>query len=146
MEIINKNLNVIVKNINDKNFEKAYSLLGDIKEKCESWYYLNSISSMNLGYYLEAKQSIKNAIDLNPQNDKYKKLLDSYNFYRDDYERRSYGYKKRRGVGICCCDDCCCCCDDCCCCLGDDCCENIGKLWCLDSMCECFGGDIVDCF
>lgn len=132
--------------INEKNFEKSYETLKNIKEKCETWYYLNSITSFNLGYYKESNDCVKKLISLNPQNEKYQKLKNSFNFYKDDYYDRSYGYRKRRRPDF----DCCCCCSpcDCCCCLpcGDDCCENIGKLWVLDTCCECFGGDFVDCF
>ena len=85
-----------------------------------------------------------NALKSISENKDYKALLESYNFYRDDYRDRSYNYNRRRrsDLGGCCC----CCCDDCCCCLGDDCCEDCMKLWCLDSCCECFGGDLVSCF
>ena len=99
---------------------------------------------MNLGYYEESEDSIIKATQLEPENKEYKELLESYNFYRDDYRNKSYNYNRRRhsDLGGCCC----CCCDDCCCCLGDDCCEDCMKLWCLDSCCECFGGDLVGCF
>lgn len=143
------NLLLVSNDINENNFEKAYNLLKDITNKCETWYYLNSISSMKLGYYKEANDSIKKAIELNPKNEKYNKLLESFNFYRDDYYERSRNYRRRRRPDFDCCpcgDCCCCCCDDLCCCFGDDCCENIGKLWALDTCCECFGGDFVDCF
>lgn len=127
--------------IANNEFEKAYNFLRSIGDKCSTWYYLNGISSMNIGYYEEGEESIKEANTMEPQNMEYKKALESYNFYRDDYRDRSNRYNRRRrsDLGGCCC----CCCDDCCC--GDDCCENCAKLWCLDSCCECFGGDLVSC-
>lgn len=134
-----------IRNLIDKNeFEKAYQLLRKIKEKCAEWYFLNGVSAMNIGYYEEGEESIKKAVSLEPKNLNYNKVLESFNFYRDNYRDRAYNYNRRRrnDIGGCCC----CCCDDCCCCLGDDCCENCMKLWCLDSCCECFGGDIVSCF
>lgn len=140
----NEQFNIVRSFINNKEFEKAYEILKDIKERCANWYYLNGISSMNMGYYEEGEQCINKATSIEPNNEEFKKALGQYNFYRDDYRDRSYRYNKRRrsDLGGCCC---CCCCDDCCCC-GDDCLENCMKLWCLDSCCECCGGDLVDCF
>ena len=79
----NKFLNI--KELIDINeFEKAYNALKSIGERCSKWYYLNSISAMNLGYYEESEDSIIKATQLEPENKEYKDLLESYNFYRDD--------------------------------------------------------------
>ena len=132
--------------IGQKEFEKAYELLKTIKNKCAEWYYLNGVSAMSIGYYEEGESSIKEATTMDSENIEYSKALDSYSFYRDDYNRRAYRYNRRRhsDLGGCCC----CCCDDCCCdcCCVDDCFGDCMKLWCLDSCCECMGGDLVDCF
>ncbi len=138
---LNNNLLNISNLIKNSEFEKAYNALKNIGDKTSKWYYLNSISSMNLGYYEEGEESILKATAIEPENEEYKKTLDSYNFYRDNYKDRSYRYNKRKRRDL---DCCCCCCDDCCC-LGDDCCEDCMKLWCLDSVCECFGGDFIEC-
>ena len=130
--------------IEKNEFENAYNLLKSIGERCAKWYYLNGISSINMGYYEEGENSIKRANELEPENTEYKKALDDYLFYRDDYRERSYEYNRRRRYDNSGC--CCCCCDDCCCCIGDDCCSDCAKLWILDSCCECFGGDLVSCF
>lgn len=39
--------------IDNSEFEKAYNALKSISERCSKWYYLNSLSAMNLGYYEE---------------------------------------------------------------------------------------------
>ncbi len=137
--IYNNNF-ILIKELIDKyEFDTAYEKLKEISNKCEQWYYLNSVASMNLGYYEESENSIKQATQINPENSEYKKVLESFNFYRDGYRDESYRYnrRRRRGMNGCCCD-CCCCCDDCC---------NISicDLWCLDSICECFGGDLIEC-
>lgn len=139
----NKFINIKVL-IDNSDFEKAYEALKSIGERCSNWYYLNGISAMSLGFYEEGESSIKKANEMDTENKEYKAVLESYNFYRDDYRDRSYNYNRRRRNDLDGC--CCCCCDDCCCCLGDDCCEDCMKLWCLDSCCECCGGDLVSCF
>ena len=135
---------ILIKNLVDKcEFDRAYENLKNVSDKCAEWYYLNSIASMNLGFYEESENSILQANSMSPENMEYKKALESYNLYRNGYreESRSYNRRKRRGMG-----DCCCCDDCCCCCCGDDCCNiSICDLWCLDSVCECFGGDLIEC-
>lgn len=139
----NENFINIRKFIEVDEFQKAYDFLKSIGEKCSTWYYLNGISAMNIGFYEEGEDSIKKANAMEPENVEYQKALSQYNFYRDDYRDRSHRYNKRRRSDL---GGCCCCCDDCCCCIGDDCCGDCTKLWCLDSCCECCGGDIVSCF
>lgn len=132
----NENFINVRKFIESNEFEKAYQFLKNISEKCATWYYLNGISAMNIGYYEEGEESIKKANTMDPENVEYQQALDTFNFYRDDYRDRSYRYNRRRRGNL---DGCCCCC------CGDDCCEDCMKLWCLDSCCECCGGDLVGC-
>ncbi len=132
----NENFINVRKFIEGNEFEKAYQFLKNLSEKCATWYYLNGISAMNIGYYEEGEESIKKANTMDPKNIEYQQALDTFNFYRDDYRDRSHRYNRRRRGDL---DGCCCCC------CGDDCCENCMKLWCLDSCCECCGGDIVGC-
>jgi len=132
----NENFINVRKFIESNEFEKAYQFLKNLSEKCATWYYLNGISAMNIGYYEEGEESIKKANTMDPENIEYQQALDTFNFYRDDYRDRSHRYNRRRhsDLGGCCC-----------CCCGDDCCEDCMKLWCLDSCCECCGGDLVGC-
>jgi len=132
----NENFIKVRKFIESNEFEKAYQFLKNLSEKCATWYYLNGISAMNIGYYEEGEESIKKANTMDPENIEYQQALDTFNFYRDDYRDRSHRYNRRRhsDLGGCCC-----------CCCGDDCCEDCMKLWCLDSCCECCGGDLVGC-
>ena len=60
--------------IDNNEFEKAYNALKIISERCSNWYYLNSLSAMNLGYYEEGEESIKKASEIDPNNKDYKAL------------------------------------------------------------------------
>lgn len=129
--------------IDNKEFNKAYDLLSSISDKSSAkWFYLMGIASLNLGYYDQGEEYLKKAVSLSPENKEYEDALIRYNRYYDDYDRRARQYNRRRhsDLGGCCC----CCCDDCCCC-GDDFCEVCTQLWCLDTVCECFGGDFITC-
>ena len=46
------------------NASKAYNALKSISERCSKWYYLNSLSAMNLGYYdLKTFEAIEKRLD-----------------------------------------------------------------------------------
>ena len=53
--------------IDNSEFEKAYNALKSISERCSKWYYLNSLSAMNLGYYEEGEESITKASEMDPE-------------------------------------------------------------------------------
>ncbi|MEG1131587.1 MAG: hypothetical protein RSD77_04670 [Romboutsia sp.] len=140
----NENLNLADTFIENKEFKKAYDLLSSIADKSSSkWFYLMGIASINLGYYEQGEGYLKKASSLSPENKDYEDAILRYHNNYDNYDRRARNYNRRRRSDLdgCCC---CCCCDDVCCC-GDDCCETCTKLWCLDSICECFGGDFIEC-
>ena len=139
----NEKFNLAKNFIDNKEFNKAYDLLSSISDKSSAkWFYLMGIASLNLGYYEQGEEYLKKAVSLSPENKEYEDALTKYNRYYDDYDRRARQYNRRRhsDLGGCCC----CCCDDCCCC-GDDFCEVCTQLWCLDTVCECFGGDFITC-
>lgn len=139
----NEKFNLAKNFIDNKEFNKAYDLLSSISDRSSAkWFYLMGIASLNLGYYEQGEEYLKKAVSLSPENKEYEDALIRYNRYYDDYDRRARQYNRRRhsDLGGCCC----CCCDDCCCC-GDDFCEVCTQLWCLDTVCECFGGDFITC-
>lgn len=139
----NEKFNLAKNFIDNKEFNKAYDLLSSISDRSSAkWFYLMGIASLNLGYYDQGEEYLKKAVSLSPENKEYEDALIRYNRYYDDYDRRARQYNRRRhsDLGGCCC----CCCDDCCCC-GDDFCEVCTQLWCLDTVCECFGGDFITC-
>lgn len=139
----NEKFNLAKNFIDNKEFNKAYDLLSSISDRSSAkWFYLMGIASLNLGYYEQGEEYLKKAVSLSPENKEYEDALIRYNRYYDDYDRRARQYNRRRhsDLGGCCC----CCCDDCCCCGGDFC-EVCTQLWCLDTVCECFGGDFITC-
>ena len=134
----NEKFNLAKNFIDNKEFNKAYDLLSSISDKSSAkWFYLMGIASLNLGYYEQGEEYLKKAVSLSPENKEYEDALIRYNRYYDDYDRRARQYNRRRHseLGGCCC----------CCCCGDDFCEVCTQLWCLDTVCECFGGDFITC-
>lgn len=145
----NEGINLAQGLMENKEFKQAYNVLNSLGEKSSAkWFYMMGIASSNIGYYEQAEVYLRKANVLNPDNKEYEEAIKKYYNNYDDYDRRARRYNRRRRSDLdgccCCCCDGCCCCDDLCCC-GDDFCDTCTKLWCLDSICECFGGDFIQC-
>lgn len=105
-----------------RNTGLAESKLNSISNRDAEWYFLNGLIMLNKGWFDSALQNIERACTMDPNNFEYRQTLNQLRM-----RTRSYGQPYRTaqgGMNTC------------------DCCMN---LWCLDSLCECFGGDIIGC-
>jgi molecular chaperone DnaJ len=103
-------------------FYQAEILLMSIKERNAEWYYLNGLLLWQKGWYSEARSSLQRAVNMDPGNQEYRNTL-----FRLNNSFNSYQYRPGpRGNGV----------DFC------DCCTT---LYCADCLCECCGGDLIDC-
>ncbi|MDS0524456.1 J domain-containing protein [Clostridium sp. SHJSY1] len=100
----------------------AEAILNKITERSAEWYFLMGVVHMNKGWYDSALQNIRTASNMDPNNFEYRQTLEQLN-------RRTTGYGSpyrttQNSANAC------------------DCCM---QLWCLDSICECMGGDLIGC-
>lgn len=119
--------------ISANNLSVAESYLNTFTEQTAKWHYLYSLIALKKSWFDSALSHLETAISLAPNETLYAEtkaaLMSRHHGYSDDYYHRP----RRRH------NDCCCCCDDCCC--QFDCCDLI----CLDTCCECMGGDLISC-
>lgn len=117
------NYNDIRMHIQRGNYAFAEQQLNNITNRNAEWNFLMGVININKGWYDAAYNYLNTACRLDPFNKEYANTFKSINrqnnSYRNPY-RRSYG-------------------------SNDDCCDICCKLWCLDSMCECCGGDLISC-
>lgn len=115
--------NDIRMNIQRRNFAYAESQLNNIRNHNAEWNYLMGVINLNKGWYDAAYNYISTACRLDPYNQEYANTMrmmgNRNNNFRQPFYRSS----------------------------GNDVdffnmCMNI---WCLDSICECFGGDLISC-
>lgn len=100
----------------------AEAILNRITERSAEWYFLMGVVHINKGWYDSALQNIRTASNMDPNNFEYRQTLEQLN-------RRTTGYgtpyrTAQNSANAC------------------DCCL---QLWCLDSICECMGGDLIGC-
>lgn len=109
--------------INNRRFHEALNVLSNIGNRNAMWYYYSAIANMGIGNNLVAVEHAKQAAAMEPNNMEYVNFANQMQFRGQQYQNTGYGYGRQSfGTGNLCCD-----------------------LWCLDTMCECMGGDLCAC-
>lgn len=105
-------------------FASAESILNKVTNRNAEWNFLMGIVQINKGWFDSGRNYLIKATEMDPNNLEYRQALEKIQSRGKSYSK-SY-YRTTSNV------------DDAC-----NCCMN---LWCLDSLCECFGGDLIECF
>lgn len=109
--------------INARRFREALNVLANISNRSAMWYYYSAVANMGIGNNLVAVDHAKQAAAMEPNNMEYVNFANQMQFRGQHYQNTGYGYGRQSyGTGNLCCD-----------------------LWCLDTMCECMGGDLCAC-
>ena len=109
--------------INNRRFQEALHVLSNINNRTAMWYYYSAIANMGIGNNLVAVEHAKQAAAMEPNNMEYVNFANQMQFRGQHYQTMGGGYGRQSyGTGNLCCD-----------------------LWCLDTMCECMGGDLCAC-
>lgn len=122
-----------------KDFDGAQEALDKVSERDAEWHYYQSAVYHGKGWNYEAKAQLDMAINMDPDNQKYKETLERMKNHESDSSgasqgdaaerRRSYdSYEEMQGAprGA----------------TAGDCCAS---LICADCCCECMGGDLIRC-
>lgn len=104
-------------------FASAESILNKVTNRNAEWNFLMGIVQINKGWFDSGRNYLIKATEMDPNNLEYRQALEKIQSRGKSYSK-SY-YRTTSNV------------DDAC-----NCCMN---LWCLDSLCECFGGDLIGC-
>lgn len=100
----------------------AEAKLNAIQNRDAEWYFLYGMVMLNKGWYESALQNIQTAATMDPNNFEYRQVLNQLRS-----RTTSYGQPYRKAGNDA---------DMCNCCMN---------LWCLDTICECMGGDLIGC-
>ncbi|HCW54349.1 MAG TPA: molecular chaperone DnaJ [Clostridium sp.] len=109
--------------INSRNFSGAESRLNSMTNRNAEWHFLYGAVMLNKGWYDSALEHMTTATNMDPNNFEYRQGLNSLRQRGTSYANPYYR-KTNNNMDAC------------------DCCIN---LWCLDSLCECAGGDLISC-
>jgi molecular chaperone DnaJ len=115
--------NEIRRDIQSGNINGAESKLNRITMRDAEWNYLMGLLFLKKGWYDNAYNYIVNACNIEPNNFEYRQTLNNLQRHSNNYRQTYYG---RNGS-------------------NSDICDICATLWCADSLCECFGGDMFSC-
>ncbi len=106
------------------NYAFAESKLNSITNRTAEWHYLYGAVLLNKGWFDSALEHMNTAVSMDPNNFEYKQGLNSLRQRGNNYSNQYYRTTNTKNADMC------------------NCCVN---LWCLDSLCECAGGDLISC-
>ena len=110
--------------IQSGNYGAAESRLNSISNRNAEWHYLFGVVLLNKGWYDSAYEHMNTAVRMDPNNFEYRQGLNAFSQRSNNYSNQYYRTTNSNSADMC------------------DCCI---KLWCLDSLCECAGGDLISC-
>lgn len=110
--------------IQNRNFSEAERRLNSIQNRNAEWNFLYGVVLTNKGWFDAGLNHIQTAVNMDPNNFEYRQTLNSLHQRTSAYSGNYYRTTGGSSVNAC------------------DCCMN---LWCLDTMCECMGGDLIGC-
>ena len=111
--------------IQSGNFAEAENRLNSISNNRNAeWNFLYGVLLTNKGWFDAGLKHIQTAVNMDPNNFEYRQTLNSLHQRTQEYSNNYYRTTGSNNANAC------------------DCCIN---LWCLDSICECMGGDLIGC-
>ncbi|MBS5884684.1 MAG: J domain-containing protein [Clostridium sp.] len=111
--------------IQSGNFAEAENRLNSISNNRNAeWNFLYGVLLTNKGWFDAGLKHIQTAVNMDPNNFEYRQTLNSLHQRTQAYSNNYYRTTGANNANAC------------------DCCIN---LWCLDSICECMGGDLIGC-
>lgn len=110
--------------IQSGNYAIAENKLSSINNKTAEWHYLYGAVMLNKGWFESALEHMTTAVNMDPNNFEYKQGLNALRQRSNSYSNPYFRTTNRNGN------------DPCNCCL---------QLYCLDSLCECAGSDLIGC-
>lgn len=113
------NYNDIRSRIERGDLSEAERMLNDISNRNAEWNFLRGVIYMQKGWYDQAYEHIRMAVNMEPNNIEYQNALNNLASRGNSY--RSYG--NNAGYGS-----------------GEDCCNICSTLVCLDCLCGILGG------
>jgi molecular chaperone DnaJ len=114
----------IRRSIQSRNYAFAENKLNSISNRTAEWHYLYGAVLLNKGWYDSALEHMNTAVNMDPNNFEYRQGLNSLKQRSNNYSNPYYRTTNSNNADMC------------------NCCIN---LWCLDSLCECAGGDLISC-
>lgn len=108
--------------IQQNRIHEAEAILQKTQTRNAEWNYLYGVVMIQKGWYDSGLNYLQTACSMAPNNMEYRRTLNNIRQNNTSYSR---SYRQSSN--------------------SDDFCNLCINLWCLDSLCECCGGDLIGC-
>lgn len=114
--------------INERKYYEAERILMTVPEydRVADWHFLMSVCLLKKGMINDSMRELEIACNMDPTNMEYQKAKEMFNNSAGSYGSMYNSTPYRRSTEV-------------------DACDCCYKLWCLDCICECMGGDFIRC-
>ena len=114
--------------INERKYYDAERILMTVPEydRVADWHFLMSVCLLKKGMINDSMRELEIACNMDPTNMEYQKAKEMFNNSTGRYGSMYNSTPYRRSTDV-------------------DACDCCYKLWCLDCICECMGGDFIRC-
>ena len=123
----NPQIQAVYNYLNARRYPEALNVLNGMNNRDAQWYYLSAVANANMGNNLIARDQVNQAVNMEPNNQQYRRLLNQLEWSGQRYQNNPYGAGYGRNTDSCG--------------TGNACCD----LWIADTLCECMGGDLCPC-
>lgn len=90
--------------INSGHYQEALNVLNNITERTSMWYFLSAVANNGVGNNVLALDFAKTALQMEPDNYEYQRLVQTLESGGQWYNERQYSFGGDRN-GMCCCGD-----------------------------------------
>ena len=123
----NPQIQAVYNYLNARRYPEALNVLNGMNNRDAQWYYLSAVANANMGNNLIARDQVNQAVNMEPNNQQYRRLLNQLEWSGQRYQNNPYGAGYGRNTDSCG--------------TGNAFCD----LWIADTLCECMGGDLCPC-
>ena len=78
--------------INNRHFREALNVLNNIQQRTARWYFLSAIANTNVGNNMIALDHAEKAVEMEPDNISYQRLLQTLQSGGQWYQERQFSY------------------------------------------------------
>ena len=77
--------------LNARRYPEALNVLNGMNNRDAQWYYLSAVANANMGNNLIARDQVNQAVNMEPNNQQYRRLLNQREWSGQRYQNNPYG-------------------------------------------------------
>ena len=77
--------------MNARRYPEALGVLDGMNNRDAQWYYLSAVANANMGNNLIARDQVNQAVNMEPNNQQYRRLLNQLEWSGQRYQNNPYG-------------------------------------------------------